>query len=171
MIRMSIIYKQREMLEIDTWYSNAFDNNDDDDNDEKKKQHEKKMAGTYMDLIMMPKSMLPLAPNKLDLIITTVQCMRIWILCVVLQKIHILEMWHAGEMSLDGVSCLSKSFVFAWAFLLNEQTRTICEQTTNQIYVSTVLSKVHWHAQAICCFFFSFRLALEYCPVHCHGFW
>lgn len=31
---MSIIYKQREMLEIDTWYSNAFDNNDDDDNDE-----------------------------------------------------------------------------------------------------------------------------------------
>lgn len=112
------------------------------------------MAGTYMDVIMMPKSMLPLAPNKLDLIITTVQCMRIWILCVVLQKIHILEMWHASEMSLDGVSCLFNSFVFAWSFLLNEQTRTICEQTTNQIYVSTVLSKVHWHAQAICFFHF-----------------
>lgn len=41
MIRMSIIYKQREMLEIDTWYSNAFDNNDDDDNDEKKTTREK----------------------------------------------------------------------------------------------------------------------------------
>lgn len=38
------------MLEIDTWYSNVFDNDNDDNDDD----DNKKMASSYINLIMMP---------------------------------------------------------------------------------------------------------------------
>lgn len=59
MIKMGIIYKQREMHKIDTWYSNRNvnnidDHNDDDDDDQAKEQQQQqhREPSTCTNLIM-----------------------------------------------------------------------------------------------------------------------